>query len=133
MRDNKVILAWIAGLFLFAGLRTARAAGASSALINSTVSISSVASGGGTLYDVLVPTGAVGEFSVCFDSANAAGLTAASGSSIWTVVTSSSTGANTGVVPTPQRAPATPINFNNGLSCVQSATTHRTQILFRTN
>ena len=131
MRNILLAILPLSLLFIGAGNIAQAAGGASSSVINFTTTGSTVSTAAGTLYDMMIATGTTNDYAVCFDSASTTGLTVRSVNPIWqvSVATNSQAGSGDGV---PRgRPPATPVVFASGLSCFQSAVTHRTFILYR--
>jgi len=121
----------IIGLFLSCfGLSKVNAAGPNvSNLISSGTSSTLLAVGPGTLFNIVIASGAAGEYAVCYDSASASGITttlfpSASVPEIARVFVAASN-TTTGLP-----SPAHLYNFTNGLACIQSVA-ERTQVYWR--
>lgn len=127
----KKIITFIGGVYLLGFLFLMSTVGPKPAFAGSAPNVSSlynltvsslVATGPGTLFNISIATGAVGDQAVCFDSASASGFQTSAPSSTYTVTELLRVTVQTSTwTPSVPYAPGVPANFNNGLVCIQSA------------
>jgi len=93
-----------------------------------------VVSGGGSLYNVVVATGAAGDFVVCYDSASALGYAAGGAASVPGTTTAPKLAQTTvAATNTTTGFPANvqPVYFANGLVCIKSVAGDNCQVHWR--
>lgn len=138
MKKYALLIGFIGSIFYFGEFKQnvyAAAPNASSLYNVTTASV--VASGAGSLFSVMITSGAIGDYVVCYDSASTGGVVLSTDTipgvsglnELMRVYATSGTaisGPASGFV-----QPSVPIvNFNNGLTCRQSAA-NRTNVYWR--
>ena len=83
-----------------------------------------------SLYDVYIPTGTIGDWTVCFDTASRGTHTAGSTDWLWKAVISSNTANNGGAVGIAPRPPAATIKATVGIGCISNSRNHLATILY---
>ena len=130
---NRALFIAAAGLtFIVAGVCLSHGAGgASFEQVAYSTEWTTASANPATLYDVHIPTGTIGDWTVCFDTDSRGTHTAASLDWMWKAVISSNTTNNGGPAGVSPRGPGAYISATLGIKCISNSVNHAATILYK--
>ena len=105
------------------------AGGADSVELSYTTAVTTACATNGTLYGIHIASGVAGAETHCWDRLDVGGLISSSTGTIWTVAIGTSSGVNNSYGLVGDDRPPSPIKVNRSLTCINSATSHRSNII----